>query len=389
MERRPTILVVDDVPQNARLLEAILTAHGYAVVLAFSGAEGLEKVRVEQPDLVLLDIQMPDMSGLDVCRRLREDSTTHLLPVVMVTSSGDADKVESIEAGADDFIARPFNQQELLSRVRSLLRIKAYHDTIQAQAAELAEWNLKLEERVQSQLAQLEGLERLRRFFSPEVAEVIVSGGEQLLETHRRDVTIVFCDLRGFTGFSATAEPEDVIGVLNQFYDAVGRQIFRFQATLEQFAGDSVMSIFNDPVACADHTAQAVRMALAARELTEALGQEWRLRGYDLDVGYGIAAGHATLGRVGFEGRFDYRATGSVVNLASRLCGRALGGQILLSPRAYSSVTELIDVESVGPLELKGFPQPVQAYNVVGLKDRPSSAQPSPPAQPYSSPGLP
>jgi adenylate cyclase len=389
MERRPTILVVDDVPQNARLLEAILTAHGYAAVLAFTGTEGLEKVRAEQPDLVLLDIQMPDMSGFDVCRRLREDPVTHLLPVVMVTSSGDADKVESIEAGADDFIARPFNRQELLSRVRSLLRIKAYHDTIQAQAAELAEWNLKLEERVQSQLAQLEGLERLRRFFSPEVAEVIVSGGEQMLETHRRDVTIVFCDLRGFTGFSATAEPEDVMGVLNQFYDAVGRQIFRFQATLEQFAGDSVMSIFNDPVACADHTAQAVQMALAARDQTEALARGWRLSGFDVGVGYGIAAGHATLGRVGFEGRFDYRATGTVVNLASRLCGQARGGQILLSPRAYASVTDLVDVESAGLLELKGFPQPVQAYNVIGLKDQTSSAQPSPPAQPYSGPGHP
>jgi class 3 adenylate cyclase len=387
MQRPPIILVVDDVPQNARLLEAILTAHGYTTALAFSGSDGLAKVHTEQPDLVLLDIQMPDMSGFEVCRRLRDDPATHLLPVVMVTSSGDADKVESIEAGADDFIARPFNQQELLSRVRSLLRIKTYHDTIQAQAAELAEWNLKLEERVQTQLAELEGLERLRRFFSPEVAEVIVSGGEHLLETHRRDVTIVFCDLRGFTGFSASAEPEDVIGVLNQFYDAVGRQIFRFQATLEQFAGDSVMSIFNDPVACEDHTAQAVQMALASREETEALAQRWRLRGYDLGVGYGIAAGHATLGRVGFEGRFDYRATGTVVNLASRLCGRAQGGQILLSPRAYSSVTDIVDVENAGMLELKGFHQPVQAYSVVGIKGRLSSAQPSSPEQPGSSQG--
>ena len=214
MDRTARLLVVDDTPQNGRLLEAMLTPHGYAVVLALSGGEGLEKVRTEHPDLVLLDILMPDMTGYDVCRRLREDPATRLLPVVMLTSSGDQDKVNAIEAGADDFIARPFNPQELLSRVRSLLRIKEYHDTIQPQAAELAEWNRTLEERVQGQVAQLEGLDRLRRYFSAPVAEVIMSGGGQMLEPHRREVTIVFCDLRGFTAFSATAEPEEVMGAL-------------------------------------------------------------------------------------------------------------------------------------------------------------------------------
>ena len=203
MVRPGRLLVVDDTPQNARLLEAMLTPHGYTVTLAHSGGEGLEKVRSEQPDLVLLDILMPDMTGYDVCRRLRADPTTRLLPVVMLTSSGDQDKVNAIEAGADDFIGRPFNPQELLSRVRSLLRIKEYHDTIQAQTAELAEWNRTLEDRVASQVAQLEGLDRLRRYFSAPVADVIMSGGAQLLEPHRREVTIVFCDLRGFTAFSA------------------------------------------------------------------------------------------------------------------------------------------------------------------------------------------
>jgi adenylate cyclase len=377
MHQTPRLLVVDDVPQNGRLLEAMLSPHGYLVTLAYSGGEALEKVRTEQPDLVLLDILMPDMTGYDVCRRLRTDPATRLLPVVMLTSSGDQDKVDAIEAGADDFIARPCNPQELLSRVRSLLRIKEYHDTIKAQAAELAEWNLTLEQRVQSQLAQLEGLDRLRRFFSAPVAEVILSGGGQMLEPHRGEVTIVVCNLRGFTAFSATAEPEEVMRALDQFYDAVGHTTLRFEATLEQFAGDSVMTIFNDPMPCPDHTAAAVCMAVEVRERTMALSHGWRLNGYDLDVGVGIAEGYATLGRVGFEGRFDYRATGTVVNLASRLCSQALGGQILLAPRAYARVTDLADVEAVGPLRLEGFHDPIQAYNITGLKDQtPSREEP-------------
>jgi len=266
MDQTAKVLVVDDTPQNARLLEAMLSPRGYSVVLAHSGLDGLEKVRTERPDLVLLDIVMPDISGYEVCRRLREDPETRLLPVVMMTSSGDQDKVDTIEAGADDFIARPFNPSELLSRVRSLLRIKTYHDTIQAQAAELADLNRTLEDRVQRQVAELEGLDRLRRFFSPQVAEVILDGGGQMLETHRREVTIVFWDLRGFTAFSATAEPEETMSVLNQFYGTVGHLILDYQATLEQFVGDSIMAIVNDPVPCVDHTAQAVRMAVDSRD---------------------------------------------------------------------------------------------------------------------------
>jgi adenylate cyclase len=377
MDRTAKVLVVDDVPQNGRLLDAMLSPHGYSVTLAYSGGEGLEKVRTEHPDLILLDIVMPDMTGFDVCRRLREDPATRLLPVVMLTSSGDQDKVDAIEAGADDFITRPFNSQELLSRVRSLLRIKEYHDTIQAQATELAEWNRTLEQRVQSQLVQLEGLDRLRRFFSAPVAEVIMSGGAHMLEPHRRDVTIVVCNLRGFTAFSATAESEDVMGALSEFYEAVGQLILRFEATLEQFAGDSVMAIFNDPMPCTNHTAMAVRMAVEVREQTKELSQGWHLNGYDLDVGVAIAEGYATLGRVGFEGRFDYRATGTVVNLASRLCSQALGGQILLAPRAYACVTDLVDVDAVGPLQLDGFHDLVQAYSVTRFKDSTPSTEES------------
>ena len=379
MDRTARLLVVDDTPQNGRLLEAMLTPRGYAVTLAYSGSEGLEKVRTEHPDLVLLDIVMPDMSGYDVCRRLREDPATRLLPVVMLTSSGEQDKVDAIEAGADDFIARPLNPQELLSRLRSLLRIKEFHDTIQAQAAELAEWNKTLEQRVQSQLSQIEGLDRLRRFFSAPVAEVILSGGGQMLEPHRCEVTVVFCNLKGYAAFSATAEPEDVMGALSEFYEAVGQLTLRFEATLEQFAGDFVMTIFNDPMPYTDHTAAAVRMAVEMRERTRALGRGWHLKGFDLDVGIGIAEGYATLGRVGFEGRFDYRAIGTVVNLASRLGSQARGGQILLAARACACVTDLVNVEAAGSVEIEGFHDPVEAYNITGLKESPRSEEESPP----------
>jgi adenylate cyclase len=379
LDRHPRILVVDDTPQNARLLDAMLTPRGYEVLIASSGTEGLARVKSERPDLVLLDVLMPDLNGYEVCRRMREDPDTMLLPVVMLTSSGEAEKVKAIDAGADDFIPRPFEPLELFSRVKSLLRIKSYHDTIQSQAAELAEWNRTLEERVATQVAQLEGLDRLRRFFSPQVAEVVLSGQGRMLESHRANITVVFCDLRGFTAFSATAEPEDVIGVLNQFYGAIGPLIFRHQGTLEQFAGDSVMTMFNDPVPCPDPGMRAVSLSLELRERMRELGVGWKLSGYELDCGMGIAEGYATMGRVGFEGRFDYRAVGSVVNLASRLCAAAAGGQILLSQRAYASVARAVDVEQAGPLQLKGFPEPVAAYNLKGLvADQDLAGAPSP-----------
>jgi adenylate cyclase len=193
----PKILVVDDTPQNVRLLVAVLSSHGYAVTSAASGSEALEKVKSEQPDLVLLDVQMPGMNGYEVCRRLRADPAAAFLPVVMVTSSDAKARVDALEAEADDFVTKPFNQQELLARVRSLVRIKQYHDTIQLQAAELAEWNQTLEVRVGRQVEELEAMNRLRRFLSPTLAELILSQGEAILESHRREIAVLFADLRG------------------------------------------------------------------------------------------------------------------------------------------------------------------------------------------------
>lgn len=362
------ILVVDDVPQNVRLLEALLVSHGYSVTTASSGPEALEKVTVEVPDLVLLDIQMPGMNGYEVCRRIRAEPATRFLPVVMVTSSDTEVRVNAIEAEADDFITKPFDQQELLARVRSLVRIKQYHDTIQAQAAELADWNRTLEARVDEQVEELEKMNRLRRFLSPTLAELILSQGESILESHRREIAVLFADLRGWTSFSATTEPEEVMGVIRDFHAAMGNLILEFEATVGWFAGDGLMVWFNDPIPCPDPAARAVRMAVAMRSAMTELVPKWRKRGHELDFSAGVALGYATLGKIGFDGRYDYGAVGSVMNLASRLCDEAAGGEILVSERVLSEVEHLVDAKPAGELTLKGFVKPVSAFRVADVR---------------------
>jgi class 3 adenylate cyclase/CheY-like chemotaxis protein len=366
-QRQSRILVVDDTPQNVRLLEAILVPRGYAVVGASSGQQALDRVAEQLPDIVLLDIMMPGMDGHEVCRRLRADPSTALLPVVMVTASGDQNKVKALESGADDFIPKPVNQTELLARVRSLLRIKAYHDTIQRQAIELSEWNRTLERRVQEQLARLERADRLKQFLPTQVADQIVStGDESLLESHRRYIAVVFCDLRGFTAFSETAEPEEVMGLLAEYHEAVGGLIADFGGTVEHFAGDGLMVFFNDPQDCPDPEQQAVRLAVAMRDRMQSVSGRWLQRGYELGFGVGVAAGYATLGCIGFSGRFHYGAIGSTVNLASRLCDEARDGQVLVNARVRAAVGEMVTLEPLPDLTLKGFSRPVRAFNITG-----------------------
>ena len=357
------ILVVDDTPHNVKLLADLLTVKGYVVVTASSGAQALEKVETEQPDLVLLDVVMPEMSGYEVCRKIRGSRATATLPVVMVTALDPAqERVKGIEAGADDFLSKPISQHELLARVKSLLRIKVLHD-------ELGEWNRTLEQRVEAQVAQLERLERLKRFFSPQLAEMIVSGdADDPLKSHRREVTVVFLDLRGFTSFAETSEPEEVMGVLREYHAEMGRLILEHEGTLERFTGDGMMIFFNDPVPVPDAPARAVRMAVAMRQRVDELLVRWRKRGYDLDFGLGIAHGYATIGAIGFEGRVDYGAIGTVTNLAARLCGEAKPGQILISQRVYGAVEDSVDVEELGGLTLRGFSKPVPAFNVLRLR---------------------
>ncbi len=364
------ILVVDDTPKNVKLLADLLTVKGYAVVTAASGREALAQVEAERPDLVLLDVVMPEMSGYEVCRKIRETPATEILPVVMVTALDPSEeRVKGLEAGADDFLTKPINQAELLARVRSLLRIKKLYDTVQTQAAQLGEWNKTLEQRVQEQVGQLERLGRLKRFFSPQLAELIVTGGaDDPLKTHRREITVVFLDLRGFTAFAEASEPEEIMGVLREYHAEMGRLILAHEGTLERFTGDGMMIFFNDPVPLANPAERAIRMALAMRERVEELTVKWRKLGYELDFGVGIAQGYATIGAIGFEGRLDYGAIGTVTNLAARLCGEAKPGQVLLPQRLLGTVDNMVEVEPVGELSLKGFHRPITAYNILRLK---------------------
>jgi len=370
-DRPARILVVDDVPENVRLLEAVLVPRGYEVVSAGDGIAALELVAERQPDLILLDVMMPGLDGYGVCTHLREHDDTAVLPVIMVTSSIGQEKTRAIEAGADDFIPKPFNHDELLTRVRSLLRIKRYHDTIKAQAAELAELNRTLGARVEAQVEELERLRRLRRFLSPQLAEAIVtSGDETVLESHRRQLAMLFADLRGWTSFVDSVEPEELMRVLGEFHEVVGRLVKRFDATVGFVQGDGVQLFFNDPIEVPDAPLRAVRLACALREEMAVLLPAWRRRGYELDFGVGIALGHATCGEVGFEGRSDYAAIGSVTNLASRLSDEAKGGQILVAQRLYAEVEADVEVVPAGEFTLKGFGRPVAAFDVVGLRER-------------------
>jgi class 3 adenylate cyclase len=365
------VLVVDDTPMNVKLLADLLRSRGYEVATAASGPEALASIAAQPPDLVLLDIMRPGMSGYEVCRAIRDDPRTALLPVVLATSlAPHEERVKGIEAGADDFLSKPINQSELFARVKSLLRIKSLQD-------EVKRWNQELEERVRVQVAQLDRLERLKGFFSADLAEAIVSGGgDDLLKPHRREITVVFLDVRGFTAFTDASEPEEVMEFLRQFHRLVGTAVTEHQGTIERFAGDGMMIFFNDPIALPDAPRQAVRMALAVQRRFQELRGAWLRMGHELGLGIGVAVGYATLGTIGFEGRRDYAAIGPVTNLAARLCSEAHAGQTLCSRKAAVLVEGAARAKPVGPLVLKGFAAPVEAFELTEL-EKESNGQPA------------
>ena len=369
MHDPPRILVVDDNETNRDILVTRLEAHGYQTLQAADGEEALRGVAQHRPDVVLLDVMMPNLDGLEACRRLKSDRAVAFTPVILVTAkAATQDIVAGLDAGADEYLTKPVDQAALVARVRSALRIKSLHEEVQAQAADLANWNQTLARRVEEQVAEIERIGRLKRFLAPQVAQLVSSGDERVLESHRREVTVVFCDLRDFTPFSETAEPEEVITVLREYHKTLGALIDKFEGTIERFAGDGLLVLFNDPLPCADPSARAVRMAVEMRDQVAKLAAGWRSQGHELGFGIGIAHGYATLGCIGFEGRFQYSATGTVPNLASRLCDQARNGQILVDAKVHAQVKGLAEMESVGELSLKGFHRPVKVFNVRGLQ---------------------
>jgi adenylate cyclase len=371
MHKPPRILVVDDNEVNRDILVTRLETHGYELLQAADGEEAIAAAKKYLPDLILLDVMMPKIDGIEVTRRIKADASMPFMPIILVTAKADSkDVVEGLNAGADEYLTKPVDQMSLVARVKSVLRIKELHDTVTAQAADLASWNKTLEQRVADQITEIERVGRLKRFLAPQVAELILSSGgdERILESHRRDISVVFCDLRGFTTFAESAEPEEVMNVLNEYHTCLGALIHKHEGTLDKYAGDGLMVLFNDPLPCPEPVVRAVRMAVEMRDEVGKLAVKWRKYGYELGFGLGISHGFATIGRIGFEGRFDYSAIGSVVNLAARLCGEAGAGQILVDRKVYVAIEAIADVEQAGELNLKGFHRPVVAYDVRTLR---------------------
>jgi adenylate cyclase len=358
----PRILVVDDQRTNAEMVSGVLRNQGYEVQVALDGADALDLVAARAPDLVISDILMPRVDGYELCRRLRASAATALLPMILVTSADpQTERVKGIEAGADDFISKPINWAELFARVKRLLHVKSLQD-------EIKDLNARLEERVRDQVAQLERLSRMKRFFSRAVAEAIVAGGEELLEPHRREITAVFLDLRGFTAFTDRADPDEVLELLRAYHATLGRTVDEFEGTLEHFAGDGVMIFFNDPIEVDNPAERAIRMALTLQAAFRPISTAWAKLGHEVGLGIGIAQGETTLGVIGFEQRWEYAAIGNVPNLAARLCGAAHAGEIIVDGQTEHDIVHIADTEFVGALTLRGFQQPVPAFRLRAMR---------------------
>ena len=355
---RPVILAVDDTPENLHLLSELLKAD-YRVKVANSGERALRTIASgPPPDLILLDVMMPGMSGYEVCRVLKSDPATKDIPVIFVTAMAEIENEEAgLALGAVDYITKPISPPILLARVRNHLKLHQ-------QSMQLQEWNRTLARRVAEGIEEIERLGRLRRFFSPAVADLLLSGQtDDPLMAHRRQIVVVFLDLRGYTAFTEAYGADEVMRVLGEFHAAMGELIMAHSGTLERFAGDGLMIFFNDPIEIADPVGTALSMTQAMHRRLAELQALWQQRGYTLAMGIGIAQGIATIGAIGFEGRRDYGAIGSVTNLAARLCGEAKGGQTLVSEvAARHARTGLL--RQVEPLKLKGFKGLVTAFEV-------------------------
>jgi DNA-binding response OmpR family regulator len=362
------VLVVDDIGANLRLLDAVLTPRGFVVHTAESGPEALQRLEELDVDVVLLDVNMPGMTGYEVCRRIRDDERTRLLPIVMVTAAPEEERVRALEAGADDFLRQPLEQAELLARVRSLARLKRYHDTMARQADELIRWNQTLEARVDDQLAELERLRVLRRFLSPQLAEAMFESEDlSLLEPHRREVAVLAWELRGLATVSGMAGPEEELAVLEAFHESLGQLIGEHGATVGGFTGESLLAFFGDPAVDPDPTPRAVALAEALRDAGTELTTSHLRRGYQVTTAVGLDLGYATLGRIGFEGRLDYGAVGPVVTRAWQLCAAAADGEVLLGRRAHDAIAGRATLGPARTFEVASTGEAVTALPLVSM----------------------
>lgn len=357
-----TVLVVDDDPLNRSMLSMSLGREGHEVVEAGNGLEAITVLAERPVDLVLTDIEMPEMDGYGLLEHRAADERLRAIPFIVISGVEEMDSIIAcIKLGAEDYLHKPFDPVLLHARLGACLEKKRMTD-------ELRDLNSHLAERVDEKVREVERLNTLRRFVTPQLAEAIASGGDSILDSHRREITVLFCDLRGFTGFAETAEPEEVMAVLREFHHAVGPMIFEHDGTIAQFTGDGMLVFFNDPVECDEPAWQAVQLAIAMRDRTAVLSEQWHRRGHELTLGIGIAVGFATCGEIGFDGRTEYTAIGTVVNLAARICGVAEGGQILVTNRVHGVVEERVEANSFGDMDFKGLSRPVPVFGIAALR---------------------
>jgi class 3 adenylate cyclase len=348
----PRVLVVDDIPANVELVEALLEAQGYDISMAYNGEEALQKVAEDDPDLILLDVMMPGMNGFEVCRRIKGNEETRLIPIVLLTALDQVeDKVRGLDAGADDFLTKPFNKAELLARVRSLLRIRVLHNEIEQK-------NLLL-------------FRLLNRYVSEEIVTDILADPEARMRLggEKKEVVVLFADIRGFTSFAEQTEADKVVDFLNECFKDITEVIFRYRGTLDKYVGDCVMAFYGAPIAYGDDLNRALFTALQMQKVFSELHSHWDNPAMkQLGLGIGLNVGEVIVGNIGSERQMDYTVIGDNVNLAQRLEQVALGGQIVISEEVYRRTCHYLEVDRMPPVTLKGKREPVNAYILKAIK---------------------